>query len=49
MEDSITIRISGKEITTRLFLLESKTRRLEYIQYFQTALLLVLIGRIFLF
>ena len=46
--ESINIRVTGKEILNRLSALESKSRRLEYVQYFQTAILLILLGKLFM-
>ena len=49
MEDSITIRISGKEIQTRLTCLEKAVSRLTTANYIELSLILVLLGKQFFF
>ena len=49
MEDSITIRISGKEIQARLSCLEKAVSRLTTANYIELSLILVLLGKTFLF
>ena len=49
MEDSITIRISGKEIQQRLSCLEKAVSKLTTANYIELSLILVLLGKTFLF
>ena len=47
--DSITIRITGKEIQNRLGCLEKSVSKLTYANYIEVSLILVLLGKTFFF
>ena len=47
--DSITIRITGKEIQNRLNCLDKKVARLSVSNYIQLSMLLVILGKTFFF
>ena len=46
--DSITIRITGKEINNRLAFLEKSVGRLTYAAYIELTLIMLLLGKTFL-
>lgn len=47
--DSITIRITGKEITSRLSCLEADMRMVKRFNYVQFAILIMILGKAFFF
>ena len=47
--ENITIRITGKEITARLSCLEKAVSKLTYANYIELSLILVMLGKTFLF
>ena len=47
--ESISIRITGKEIQKRLSCLEKSVSKLTYANYIEVSLILVLLGRTFFF
>ena len=49
INDSITIRVSTKELYARLGSLEADMRMLKRINYIQFSILLVVLGKLFLF
>ena len=49
INDSITIRVSTKELYARLSSLESDMRMLKRINYIQLTIFMVILGKMFLF